>query len=132
MEKSLDESTGTVTLKFIAEAMPSDMDGRSANVKITSLCNDITFTILQGSAITGIEGVDTQKSVMARIADNTLQLNYGDGINSVAVFNAAGVLVKATDLPSSGSCTLDASDLGRGTYIVRFGGKNHPTVKIVK
>jgi hypothetical protein len=69
---------------------------------------------------------------MARIADNTLQLNYGDGINSVAVFNAAGVLVKATDLPSSGSCTLDASDLGRGTYIVRFGGKNHPTVKIVK
>ena len=132
LEKSLDESTGTVTLKFTAESMPSDMDGRSANVKITSLCNDITFTILQGSAITGIEGVDAQKSVMARIADNTLQLNYGDGINSVAVFNAAGVLVKATDLPSSGSCTLDASDLGRGTYIVRFGGKNHPTVKIVK
>ena len=69
---------------------------------------------------------------MARIADNTLQLDYADGINSVAVFNAAGVLVKASDLPSTGSHTLDASDLGRGTYIVRFGGKSHPTVKIAK
>lgn len=132
LEKTLDEATGTVALKFTAEALPSGTEGRSANVKITSLCNDITFTILQGSAITGIQGVDSNRSVMARIADNTLQLDYTDGINSVAVFNSAGMLVKASELPSSGTYTIDASQLSRGTYFVRFGGKNHPTVKVIK
>jgi hypothetical protein len=132
LEQTLDETTGTVALKFTAQALPAGMDGRSANVKITSLCNDITFTLLQGSAITGIQGVSASKEAMARIADNTLQLDYAEGISSVAVYNAAGTLVKTAALPASGSFTLDASDLGRGTYLVRFGGKSHPTVKVAK
>ncbi len=132
MEKVIDETSMTVKVKFTVDAIPSDVEGRTANVKITSVCNDMTFTLLQGADATGIEGVDASKSVMARLADNTLQLDYTAGITSVAVYNTSGVLVKSATLPASGSATLDASDLGRGTYIVRFGGSSHPVVKVVK
>ncbi len=132
MEKIVDEAANTVKVKFTAEALPAGEAGRSANVKITSNCNDITFTLLQGEAITGIEGVDAAKTVKVRMADNTLQLDYTADVTSVAIYNAAGTLVKSASLPASGSATLDASELGRGTYIVRFGGKTHPVVKVVK
>ncbi len=131
-EKVLDAEANTVKLKFTAEVLPADVAGRSANVKVTSYCNEMTFTLLQGDAITGIEGVDGVKTVQARIAENTLYLDYTSDITSVAVYNAGGTLVKSASLPASGSATINAADLARGTYIVRFGGKSHPVVKVVK
>lgn len=132
MEQLLDESTGIVTVKFVAEALPAETEGRSANIKITSECNEMTFTILQGTEISAIQGVDYNNTVKACIADNTIQLYYGSGINSVAVYDMMGKLVKVSNLPSSGSASLDATDLPRGTYIVRFGGNSHPAVKVSK
>ncbi len=131
-DKIVDEATSSVKVKFTVEALPADVTGRSANVKVVSECNEMTFTLLQGDKAVAIEGVDAAKTVMARMADNTIQLDYTSDITSVAVFNAAGSLVKSASLPASGSATLDASDLTRGTYIIRFGGKTHPVVKVVK
>jgi hypothetical protein len=132
IEKTIDETNATVSVKFQIEALPTDVQGRSANVKITSLCNSMTFTLLQGSEITGIQNVDKCNTAMVRLADNTLQLDYVEGINSVAVYNASGMLIKSAVLPASGTYSFDASDLSCGTYIVRFGGKYHPTVKVLK
>jgi hypothetical protein len=122
IEKTIDETNATVSVKFQIEALPTDVQGRSANVKITSLCNSMTFTLLQGSEITGIQNVDKCNTAMVRLADNTLQLDYVEGINSVAVYNASGMLIKSAVLPASGTYSFDASDLSCGTYIVRFGG----------
>lgn len=132
IEQTLDEATGSATVRFVAEALPAGTDGRSANVKITSVCNDITFTILQGTEINAIQGVESGNVAKAYFVGNAIQLYYGKDINSVAVYDMTGKLVKMSNLSASGSASLDATELSRGTYIVRFGGQNHPVVKISK
>lgn len=56
-EMIVDEAAQTISLKVVAEALPASMGGRSAEVKIKGLGCEQVITVLQGSEVTGINGL---------------------------------------------------------------------------
>lgn len=61
-EPVVDEINQTFTLKITAEAMPATIGGRHAEVKLQGIGCEAVITVLQGSEITGIHGVQSAAS----------------------------------------------------------------------
>ncbi len=56
-EMIVDEAAQTISLKIVAEALPAGVSGRSAEVKIKGLGCEQVITVLQGTEVTGIHGL---------------------------------------------------------------------------
>lgn len=132
VDKSLNETDFTSSLNITAEPLPAGVSGRSGVVRVVSMGTEMYITVLQGDATVGIESVESADNASAQFNGDVLVLNYPNGVNAVSVYNMAGQLVKQVSLPASGNCSVTASELGRGTYILRFEGNSQKTVKVIK
>ena len=96
-ESVVDEAAQTVSVKISADALPADKEGRSATVKISALGCEEVITVLQGSEITGIEGIANDKNFNSIDGTYTLsgqRVNSADAKNGVFLVKKNGKYVK--------------------------------------
>lgn len=96
-ESVIDEVAQTVSLKITADALPSDKDGRFGTVKISALGCEQLITVLQGSEVTGIEGVANAKNFNDIDGTYTLagqRINSSDAKNGIFLVKKNGKFVK--------------------------------------
>lgn len=118
-------------LPVTAEALPSGVAGRHANVKIMSYAADVTLEIIQGDQI-GIS-LDTYESAFNAVRQgDDFVLSYPEDVTAVAVFNIAGQKVAEYALNAGGEYVMPAANLVKGVYVLKFAGHANSSLKIVK
>ncbi len=104
-------------------------DYAAGNEKISkSASNDME----EGGVPTGVEVINTQSSlsVYPVPATTSVTVKSSDAINTVAIYSAAGVEVKAVECAGENVVVVSVDDLAAGNYYVKV--NNLKPVKIVK
>ena len=115
------------TLTLTAEALPSDVNGRSAVVRVNAALGGVNdIKVVQGAG--GVSAVIAEEIGVAVDGENFV-IKANAEVNSVNVYNLAGQLVKTAEL-SAGNNVVAAGDLAKGVYVLKF--NNNHTVKAVK
>lgn len=114
-------------MQFQIKGMPAGLDGRKAKVRIDSNNAVKYINIIQGTGSVNNVTVDGLNAVMAGEA---LELTYPAEVAGAQVFNVAGQLVKDVEFDGTGIAKVDAQDLAKGVYVVKFA--NNKTVKVIK
>ncbi|MDR0733557.1 MAG: choice-of-anchor J domain-containing protein [Dysgonamonadaceae bacterium] len=131
------ETETTVSIPVTVETLPEGVSGRSANIYIASRACNLTLQIKQGDA----DWVDTNTAItVVKNADAVKVSNQGDrfllaypaGTTSVSVYGAAGQKLGEYVLNASGTTSIPTTHLPKGVYILKFAGKTHEVVKVVK
>jgi hypothetical protein len=115
--------------KFTVASLPSDIEGRTADLVFTTTGARTTVTVKQGAV--GITANKTQKTNVASTA-NGFELKYGTEFNKATLYNLSGKAIGTYELPQSGNFTIPAGMLNKGIYMIQFTGKTTETVKVVK
>lgn len=129
-DDSMYEERGYTAFRFTATALPSQITGRKAEIILRSKGAVTSFTIIQGDA-TDVDKI-TAEGIRVNRNGEYIELTYPQSVNSVAVINAAGQMIRDYILPSTGSFSLPTATLNKGLYILKFNGSQTATVKIVK
>ena len=107
-------------------ALPADVEGRVAKVLVEGNFAKKEFIINQG--VTGVSVTKTSPVTVKTIGNN-FEITYPSNINTVSVYSTSGQLIKTVAL-EGGKSTIDASNLSRGVYILKF--NDNVTIKVVK
>lgn len=93
----VDEKEQTVNIRVTADALPTGTEGRYGTVKVTALGCEYTFTVLQGSEVTGIEGITSDKAFNNLDGVYTLsgqRINAADATKGIFLVKKDGKFVK--------------------------------------
>lgn len=93
-ETIVNEAAQTVSLKITADALPSNVEGRTGTVKITALGCEETITVLQGNAATAIESVNGFNNNEGTYTLSGLRINSADAKHGVFVEKKNGKFIK--------------------------------------
>lgn len=115
-------------LEIKVNELPTDVTGRSADIKYTTSGASCIIRVTQG-AVTGITK-DELSSIKAFVSGDNFDLFYPEGTTTVTLMNVAGQILATYELPAGGKFTMPASDLSKGIYLMKFNGNK--TIKVVK
>lgn len=115
-------------LSFTVQALPNDLNGRTASIKVDSNGATKIFTISQGTGSVGTNVVNG--TIKVTTVNGNFEIVNPTSATNAKVYNVAGLLVKDVNLDAVGTTIIDGKDLAKGLYILKF--NNNFTVKVVK
>jgi hypothetical protein len=122
------EGESEFTLQIAVDALPAGLTGRSCNVQFEQWGAALVIEILQGDAVSGIEGVATEtRAYKATVQGSNIVVACPADVKNVTLYDATGARV-ATVPVIGGKAVIPGAR--QGLNIVNFGGKT--SVKVMK
>jgi hypothetical protein len=125
----IDENTWDIKLDFTVAPLPSEIEGRSVNLKLRAPGSELIFKISQGTV--GISESETGNVKVLNTA-NGFELTYPADFKSVTVYNISGQIVANYSLVPEGQFTIPTDQLLKGIYILKLDGTVSKSIKVVK
>ena len=122
-----DSDYNYIDYSISASALPSNVKGRQATVKLSSTGLTKEYIITQGE-YDGVNSV-TVETVTVKAVNGNFEVVVPASVSNVAVYNVAGQVVANVPV-TAGVNTIDGSALANGVYVLKF--NNGYTVKAVK
>ena len=122
-----DSDYNYIDYSISAAALPSNVKGRQATVKLSSIGLSKEYIITQGE-YDGVNSV-TVETVTVKAVNGNFEVTAPASVSNVEVYNVAGQVVANVPV-TAGVNTIDGSALANGVYVLKF--NNGYTVKAVK
>lgn len=129
-DSTFNATTGEITYILKAAALPSEIKGRAAIVKVFTYGADMTINVTQGD----YTGLASTKTSNTKVINNgaSFELSYSNDYKSVSIYNLAGQMINKFNLSASGRTSIPATNFAKGVIVFKFNGKNTETVKVVR
>jgi hypothetical protein len=122
------ETEAEFTLRIAVDALPAGLTGRSCNVQFEQWGAALVIEILQGDAVSGIEGVASEtRAYKATVQGNNIVVACPTDVQNVTLYDATGARVVTVPVVGGKAVIPGAR---QGLNIVNFGGKT--SVKVMK
>ena len=111
------------------EALPEGIEGRSTNLVFYTWGAKKKVYIKQG-VVSAIKNVNTA-DLKVFSTQNGFNLSYPLEFKTVSIFNITGQLIGDYQLSTTGKSEINVN-IKKGSYILKFVGKNTETLKVIK
>ena len=128
LDYTFDETTWENLMTLTAEALPSDVNGRSATINIGTYGSNFSIKVTQGEPSGILDDNIAKTNVINR--EGILSLTYPSVYNSLVMYNLSGQIIGRYNLPETGYFSFKPLVSNNALYILKLSGESNYTETI--